>query len=353
MVEIVTTTSAIPPAVARSRSEWVSIAALVWSVIYAGFGAGSLLTATPLRVGGALPVPPMLPAWLALAVGSGAIPLLFFIRRRPTRPIRYALWVLCAGAGLSAWSLLMDVATILVAQPLDSVPAAIAKAVAAVEAVLLAATCRSFAARRPAGAVDAVRWPGHVAAVVGTVAFVPYVVMKGIWVAGESFAGVSGAEVRRMTERNGASGIWLTLQSWGLDFTVLLAAVGVFLLWGLVRPWGEVFPRWIPVVGGSRVPRWLPITPALIGVGTLVPYGVLGLGYVMLGSAGVITVRSGDFPTPADSLLAGWVGMIAFAGYGIALAIVTSSYWKRTVIRGSTSGPSRRCRPRQGSDCRL
>ncbi|GAB2604827.1 hypothetical protein GCM10027168_42200 [Streptomyces capparidis] len=47
-----------------------------------------------------------------------------------------------------------------------------------------------------------------------------------------------------ISKRNGASEIWLTPESWGLDATVLLAALGVFLLWGLVRPWGQTFPRW-------------------------------------------------------------------------------------------------------------
>ncbi|MBO0913033.1 hypothetical protein J1C73_01485, partial [Streptomyces laculatispora] len=66
--------------------------------------------------------------------------------------------------------------------------------------------------------------------------------MKLVWVSGGTFAGVSGDEMLAVSRRNGASGIWLTLESWGLDGTVLLAALGVFLLWGLVRPWGQGEP---------------------------------------------------------------------------------------------------------------
>ncbi|GAA2760732.1 hypothetical protein [Actinopolymorpha rutila] len=38
-----------------------------------------------------------------------------------------------------------------------------------------------------------------------------------------------------------------------LGLTVLSEGVGLLSL-GLVRPWGEVFPRWMPLIGGRRVP---------------------------------------------------------------------------------------------------
>ncbi|MBL1100873.1 hypothetical protein JK363_30245 [Streptomyces sp. 205] len=154
--------------------------------------------------------------------------------------------------------------------------------------------------------------------------------MKLIWASGGTFAGVSGEEMRAISERNGASGIWLTLESWGLDATTLPAALGVFLLWGLVRPWGQVFPRWTPVLHGRRVPRWLPLTPALIGAATLAPYGVFGLGYAALATAGAVTIPRGDFHTPDDALLVTWIGMTAFAVFGLALTIAARSYWMRT-----------------------
>jgi hypothetical protein len=40
---------------------------------------------------------------------------------------------------------------------------------------------------------------------------------------------------------------------WGLTLS-LGAWLGVVLTIGLIRPWGEVFPRWFPVIGGHRVP---------------------------------------------------------------------------------------------------
>ncbi|QIZ34067.1 hypothetical protein [Saccharopolyspora sp. ASAGF58] len=41
------------------------------------------------------------------------------------------------------------------------------------------------------------------------------------------------------------------------------------LTWGLIRPWGERFPRWIPRAAGRRVPVDLAVAPAL-GVSVLV-----------------------------------------------------------------------------------
>ncbi|MER7701059.1 hypothetical protein [Streptomyces sp. NPDC096095] len=78
------------------------------------------------------------------------------------------------------------------------------------------------------------------------------------------------------------------------------------------------------------MPRWLPLTPALLGASTLAPYGVVGGGYLALATTGVVTMGRGDFPTSGDALLVGWVGMVAFAVYGMALSIAVRSYRVRT-----------------------
>ncbi|WP_437090443.1 hypothetical protein [Streptomyces sp. enrichment culture] len=154
--------------------------------------------------------------------------------------------------------------------------------------------------------------------------------MKLVWASGGTFAGMTGEEMLAISERNGASGTWLSLESWGLDGTVLLAALGVFLLWGLVRPWGQVFPRWTPWLHGRRVPRWLLLAPACVGAATPAPYGVFGIGYAALSTAGVAEMRRGDFHSPSDALLVAWIGMVAFALHGVALIAAARSYWLRT-----------------------
>lgn len=55
---------------------------------------------------------------------------------------------------------------------------------------------------------------------------------------------------------------WGTLQI--ILLSVLVEAVALLAL-GLVRPWGEVFPRWLPVLGGRRVPIAAAVVPAAGG----------------------------------------------------------------------------------------
>jgi hypothetical protein len=46
--------------------------------------------------------------------------------------------------------------------------------------------------------------------------------------------------------------------------SVLSEGVGL-LAFGLVRPWGEVVPRWIPLLGGRRVRPMAAVVPATFG----------------------------------------------------------------------------------------
>ncbi|MFD5004105.1 hypothetical protein ACFWMV_14455 [Streptomyces mutabilis] len=300
---------------------------------YAGFGLACVLSGTPCFHLGGTPGPSVL-GWGVVAVGSLAAVGCGAVVRSGLRPaLRALLWAACVPAGIAAFGLLMDVITLMFGQGVDSGVAAANHALAAAGVVLLAATARPVrppSSRTVAAVPSAASGPVQLAACAGTVAFLPYAAMKLVWASGGTFAGLSGAEMRAISERNGASGLWLTLESWGLDATVLLAALGVFLLWGLVRPWGQAFPRWTPWLRGRRVPRWLPLAPALIGAATLAPYGVFGVGYAALATAGVVTMRRGDFPSSSDALLVGWIGMAAFAVYGVALIVAIRSYWLRT-----------------------
>ncbi|MGW7094059.1 hypothetical protein [Streptomyces sp. NPDC054874] len=314
-------------------------ATTVWAVAYAGFGLVCVLRGTPLFSMGGTPASPAL-NWAVVVVGMLAAAVSGAVTRYGVRPgLRALLWVTCVLAGFAAFGLLMDVITLVFGQGVDSVSAAANHGLAATGCVLLATTARTVAGPGAATAAIVAAAPPapsaaarsvQLAACAGTVAFLPYVAMKLVWVSGGTFAGVTGEQMLAISERNGASGIWLTLESWGLDVTVLLAALGVFLLWGLVRPWGQVYPRWTLWLRGRRVPRGLPLVPALVGAATLAPYGVLGAGYLALATAGVFTVRQGDFPSPGDALLVGWIGMVAFGVYGCALIAATRSYWGRT-----------------------
>lgn len=49
---------------------------------------------------------------------------------------------------------------------------------------------------------------------------------------------------------------------WGLAISTG-AWLGVILTLGLIRPWGEVFPRWFPLIGGRPVPVAAAVIPGL------------------------------------------------------------------------------------------
>ncbi|MEU1880475.1 hypothetical protein ABZ470_24480 [Streptosporangium sp. NPDC020072] len=333
------------------RLAWTGYAAFGWAVAYGGFGLVTALTGTAIFYRAAHPLPVGL-NWAAVtAAALVAVTTLAAARPRgprlPRKVVLAALIGLCALVGVAAFGLLMDAITFVFGQTVDSWTGAANRALAGLGVVLLAATALSYRSSTSGvcprcGAVhtSSTVWnrpeptpaPRRVraSAYVGAAAFLPYAVMKTTWALGGTFAGITGEEMVAMHERNGASELWLTLDRWGIDPTALLAALGVFLLLGLVRPWGQVFPRWTLVLRGRRVPRWLPLTPALIGAATLAPYGAAGVVYATLGTAGVITVSRGDFSTVGDALLVTWFGLGAFAAYGLALALAAWSYWRRT-----------------------
>jgi hypothetical protein len=111
-----------------------------------------------------------------------------------------------------------------------------------------------------------------------------------------------------------------------LYFVVPLAVgigLAVFLLLGLVRPWGMVFPRWTLWLSGRRVPRALPLTPVWLIAPTLSLYGIL---LVVIAVLLVTGVMAGDGGPPVLIAAAG----LSFGGYGTALAVVAVEYQRRT-----------------------
>ncbi|MFG2233571.1 hypothetical protein ACGFNX_26865 [Streptomyces sp. NPDC048723] len=55
---------------------------------------------------------------------------------------------------------------------------------------------------------------------------------------------------------------------WMLSLSVL-CELAAFLTIGLVRPWGEVVPHWIPLIGGRRVRPMAAVVPAALGAAVL------------------------------------------------------------------------------------
>lgn len=121
---------------------------------------------------------------------------------------------------------------------------------------------------------------------------------------------------------------WGTAYVIGLSITSEAAAL---LTLGLVRGWGEVFPRWMPLIGGRRVPVMFAVGSAGLGAATLIwlwwplwewvpalwgaaePFGVVNGGWALLMAACYLPL-----------LL-----------WGPMLAVVTVAYWLRRSPRQS------------------
>jgi hypothetical protein len=137
-------------------------------------------------------------------------------------------------------------------------------------------------------------------AYVGCGVFLPYLALHTL-----GALGVSGIEP------DGFRPQWSALAA-----GVVGIGLAVFLLLGLVRPWGMAFPRWTLWLAGRRVPRFVPLAPVWLIAPTLALYGTGSLAYAFFTDYGAVSL--------------GGAASIAFAGYGWALCIAAVSYQIRT-----------------------
>ncbi len=122
------------------------------------------------------------------------------------------------------------------------------------------------------------------------------------------------------------------MPGWGTVGVIALSLLseGVALLsFALVRGWGEVFPRWVPLLGGRPIPRSAVVLPATAGglvLTGLWTFAIFGLADVELFHG------------------AGWV-LLLYACYtplllwGPLLLLLTGAYWARRSGRGGVRLP--------------
>jgi len=95
------------------------------------------------------------------------------------------------------------------------------------------------------------------------------------------------------------------------------------------RPWGEVVPRWIPLVGGRTVPVRAAVTAASLGATFI--FGVYA--YALLNPIFDFRVAPDlpGCPSPLDGPGA-WVAVASYAPllvWGPLLVVVTVAYYRR------------------------
>src|SRR5690625_2027987 len=124
----------------------------------------------------------------------------------------------------------------------------------------------------------------------------------------------------------------------GLDVAQVAAGV---LCFGLVRPWSEVVPRWVPGLGGRGIPRAVPGTLGAVGVVALC-YLVGTAFFSLLGTWLGIT----DGWTPDEGMSAGERALllacyVPFFLWPIATAVTVAGYWLRRRPEDSRAAASR------------
>ena len=117
----------------------------------------------------------------------------------------------------------------------------------------------------------------------------------------------------------------------GLEAIQVLAGT---LCLGLIYPWGERVPRWLPLLGGREIPRLLPL--AIGGTGNALLYYINGTLVIRFGS---VWLGLAEGQTPADGMNH-WQLAILVAAYAPmlllwapALTIGLIGYWRRRTTR--------------------
>jgi hypothetical protein len=132
---------------------------------------------------------------------------------------------------------------------------------------------------------------------------------------------------------------WMDLldaPGWGsvyvVSLTVLAEALALLTL-GLVQPWGERVPRWMPLLGGRRVPVYAAVVPASLGaVSLMVLWTPILWEWTSSGLVGPGVEPGGAWNAV---LFAAYVPLVL---WGPLLAVVTAAYWwrrrqERVVVR--------------------
>jgi len=128
----------------------------------------------------------------------------------------------------------------------------------------------------------------------------------------------------------------------------VVPALASLLTLGLAHRWGQIFPRWMPWLGGRRVPRLLALVPAGVVAVALTCYGLIGIGVM------TETLVAGELTWP--QLRSGWAvaaTVPVFLAWGVALGIATLGYHLVTRPRCEICESSRGERSAQGESSLL
>ncbi|MDA2804369.1 hypothetical protein [Nocardiopsis suaedae] len=179
---------------------------------------------------------------------------------------------------------------------------------------------------------------GRVATYIAMLAPVPYAVIRLCWSRGW---GVGAPE---------PFVDWLLLTQpenvWIEPILAGMALTGALLTSGLLRPWGRVFPRWLPALGGRPVPLWLPL-----GLGGSAALAVWSFGRgMLLGRLGVHIPGQVSAAQAWGLEVSGWdywgvdgLAWVLFPLWGLSLTVALVGYYHRRRPLGTATPAPPRC----------
>ena len=234
------------------------------------------------------------------------------IRWRPVAPV---LWTAAAAVGVAAFPLhlLFEVPAALAGRPSDWRDL-LGRLALVAGAVLLAGCANAVTPPRApvtVGYQPVPAWTHRWAYAAVALPLIGWAVPHALWVLGVPF-GISAAELADI-------GANLSLGA-ALAITAVPPVAGLLVL-GLVQRWGQQFPRWVPVLGGRRVPPLLALVPAGVVAAALITYGVL--------STSVLVRSLVDGSRTWAQIADGWAvvaTLLVFVGWGVTLAVTAVGY---------------------------
>ncbi|GHC63199.1 hypothetical protein [Streptomyces cinnamoneus] len=116
-----------------------------------------------------------------------------------------------------------------------------------------------------------------------------------------------------------------------------MAVLAAIFALSLIRPWGVVFPRWVPLLAGRRVPRW----PVIGLAGSL---SVSLFIYTLWAFYATFVVET----DPSEDIFDEWIvyyGIPQFLVWSVSLMVAGWSYYRRTSPSTTRTGPVRTAEP--------
>ena len=106
----------------------------------------------------------------------------------------------------------------------------------------------------------------------------------------------------------------------------MLAIGGGIVTLGLIRPWGESWPRWIPLLAGRRI---LVALPTVLGGLAALAATVGGFALARIALIDAMGLQPQPAEPPTLTGWATWAPGVLWPFWGVSLGIATLAYYHR------------------------